>query len=441
MEGDQNNTNKMLSLVLPFQKCSNAQIQYEYSSERETLYEKFNNSQFLLDIADHVNSFTTDNYKCNFYDINRFNSTFNSNNDNLKICHLNIRSINLHKHELLAYLTCLNSNFDAILLTECGNALQASIEETFQDYDFYYNPPTTQKGGAAILIRKNTFSNIEILDYNKFLQCTQCNKCQIESFWVKLEAKDRHNIIIGCIYRHPNNNITHFNNMYQMLLQNMNGNATCIIGGDFNIDLLQHERTHPGEYLTTNLENNFTPCITLPTRFTANSATLIDQIFIRLPKRNLQSKIISGNLYCSISDHLMNFVQIDLKAKKPSERPHVRLFTEKNIKLFNEKAKNDFSSLNSALENNNSELNTHQFFTNFLSKYKTLLDKFFPYVRLSRKKSKDKPWITAGIKNSIKQRNCLYKNYIEDRTEYKEQVWKRFRNETTNIIKAAETKS
>ena len=116
MEGDQNNTNKMLSLVLPFQKCSNAQIQYEYSSERETLYEKFNNSQFLLDIADHVNSFTTDNYKCNFYDINRFNSTFNSNNDNLKICHLNIRSINLDKHELLAYLTCLKSNFNAILL-------------------------------------------------------------------------------------------------------------------------------------------------------------------------------------------------------------------------------------------------------------------------------------------------------------------------------------
>ena len=158
MEGDQNNLDKMLYLALPFQNCSDNQIQLEFSSEREALYNKYNNSQFFLDITNHVNTFTTDNYKCNFYDINRYNSTLSSNNnDNLKVCHLNIRSINLHKHELLAYLTCLKSNFDAILLTECGNALQASIEDIFNDYDFYHNPPTTQKGGAAILIRKKHF--------------------------------------------------------------------------------------------------------------------------------------------------------------------------------------------------------------------------------------------------------------------------------------------
>ena len=34
----------------------------------------------------------------------------------------------------------------------------------------------------------------------------------------------------------------------------------------------------------------------------------------------------------------------------------------------------------------------------------------------------------------------MYRNYIEDRTDYKEQAWKSFRNITTNTIKAAETK-
>ena len=92
---------------------------------------------------------------------------------------------------------------------------------------------------------------------------------------------------LGCIYRHPNGNLSHFNQLYTKLLENINKNETCIIGGDFNIDLLQHEKSYIGEYLTINLENNFTPCITLPTRITSHSATLIDQIFLRLPLKKL----------------------------------------------------------------------------------------------------------------------------------------------------------
>ena len=85
---------------------------------------------------------------------------------------------------------------------------------------------------------------------------------------------------MGCIYRHPNGNITHFNEQYLKVLESINKNETSVIGGDFNIDLLHYNKNTIGEYLTINLENNFTPCITLPTRITAQLATLIDQLLV-----------------------------------------------------------------------------------------------------------------------------------------------------------------
>ena len=153
----------------------------------------------------------------------------------------------------------------------------------------------------------------------------------MESLWLKLVLKNE-KIIVGCIYRHPNTRLDHFNETYSKYIQKLNKNATCIIGGDFNIDLLQFERNNINEFLATNLENNFTPCITLPTRITEKSATLIDHIYIRLPMQKMQTKVDSGNLFCSITDHLMNFILLETSTKNSKERPYVHLFTKTRIK-------------------------------------------------------------------------------------------------------------
>ena len=68
-----------------------------------------------------------------------------------------------------------------------------------------------------------------------------------------------------------------------------------------------------------------------------------------------------------------------------------------------------------------------------------MLDKYFPLVKLSRKKFKDKPWITSGIKTSIKRRELLHKKYTEKPTKANEIRWKECKYEVTNCIRAAET--
>ena len=432
-------TNHYFSVNLPFSNCSEAQIEFEFLGERKTLYEKYSGSKFFKDMAEYANTLSSDNYSCNYYDINSFNSKFpKTNNSFLKMCHINIRSINLHKHELLSYLECIKYNFDIILLTECGQALVPNVEECFKDYSFFHKPPNTNKGGSGILIRKNIFDNIEIIENDLQYNCSEknCKKCNMESLWLKLVLKNE-KIIVGCIYRHPNTRLDHFNETYSKYIQKLNKNATCIIGGDFNIDLLQFERNNINEFLATNLENNFIPCITLPTRITEKSATLIDHIYIRLPMQKMQTKVDSGNLFCSITDHLMNFILLETSTRNSKERPYVRLFTKTRIKKYIKNAPNEPPLLPESGQENYS--NVHAAFSIFIENLKKMLNKYFPLTRQSRKQFKQKEWITDKIKADIKKKNELFKKYMENNTEASKQNWNEAKYKVTEDIRRAQT--
>ena len=80
--------------------------------------------------------------------------------------------------------------------------------------------------------------------------------------------------------------------------------------------------------------NNFIPTITIPTRITDSTVTLIDHIFVKLPKSKINNKITAGNLLCDISDHLPNFIIINIDVKKTNERPYIRLYNKNNTSKF-----------------------------------------------------------------------------------------------------------
>ena len=86
----------------------------------------------------------------------------------------------------------------------------------------------------------------------------------------------------------------------------------------------------------------------------------------------------------------------------------------------------------------NELIDTNTSYDTFSTNYSNLFNKYFPYVRISRKSYKDKPHITSGIKVSIKNRNRLYKKYLDNPNETNHAIWKRFRNKTSETIKRAE---
>ena len=59
-------------------------------------------------------------------------------------------------------------------------------------------------------------------------------------------------------------------------------------------------------------------------------------------------------------------------------------------------------------------------------------------MRLSRKGMKDKPWITSGMKNSIKKKNYLHKIMIQNRTTYNVEKYTRYKIILTSCLQTAE---
>ena len=51
----------------------------------------------------------------------------------------------------------------------------------------------------------------------------------------------------------------------------------------------------------------------------------------------------------------------------------------------------------------------------FITNLKKLLDQYFPLVKLSRSKAKNKPFVTPGIKVSIRHRDKLHQKYLNNK--------------------------
>ena len=356
--------------------------------------------------------------------------------------HLNCSSIAKNGIDLSSYLAHLNLKFDIIMLTETRQTTVGIVEFYFPNYDIFLDNPDSSKGGACVLVRKNMFQNVKLVLDNSTNLKNKCNcaHCEIENVWVSLEFNKKQ-VLIGCIYRHPKaeSGISHFNEYFNTALNSINDNIITIIAGDFNINLLNTENALVEQYTNNALQNSFIPCITIPTRVTYHSASIIDHILLKTPKHLIHTKVSAGNLVTDISDHLPNLLFIDLLVQTPKYRPMVRLFTPNRV---NEYLNNEFNEkpLITYTNDINVKDNTPQpTFSEFNENISELLNKYFPLIKQSRKQFKDKPFITNGIKESIKSRNTLYKTYLNYPSEINESNWKNKRNRVVDIIRKVES--
>ena len=183
------------------------------------------------------------------------------------------------------------------------------------------------------------------------------------------------------------------------------------------------------------MSHGYLPYIILPTRIIDFSTTCIDHIFVKdVTKESRTGKkhdeILSGMFYCDISDHLPFFLALLCQRATNNNRPLIRIFGEKNILKFKI----------SMIEENWEDIYTDgtDWFAQFISVVKNKFETNFPMVRVSRKRAHDKPWITSGLKRSIKTNNRLYKLSIhrgDPNTNYK---YKNYKNLFRKCIKAAQ---
>ena len=213
------------------------------------------------------------------------------------------------------------------------------------------------------------------------------------------------NIIVGVFYRPPGaDTINVFTDHLKALLPKViKEKKTVVLTSDMNINLLKCSNHKPTSYYyDTLLSNGLTPKITVPTRVTHSTATLIDHIFIN---ENSPEQSFAGTITSSMTDHYFNF--IFMKNSKNIKYPKTvtyRPFTEKNIAKFNEALNNtDFGPLLEMTCPNEA-------YGELIDKYDGLLNAIIPMKtsKFDKYKHNYNPWITKGIRLSIKHRDKLH---------------------------------
>ena len=179
----------------------------------------------------------------------------------------------------------------------------------------------------------------------------------------------------------------------------------AVMLGDMNIDIIKlSDDRDTLQYGTIMLSHKYLPYITMPTRLTPYSATRIDHIFMKIPDPILSPDIMCGILFCDISDHLPNFVSISHGNLNTSceNRPMTMIFSEQNCVNFFLK-----------METKNWTCVYHKdlqdWYSGFIGVIICNYESTFLLVKVSKGRWSDKPWLTKGLKISIKTKHKLYR--------------------------------
>ena len=172
----------------------------------------------------------------------------------------------------------------------------------------------------------------------------------------------------------------------------------------------------------------FFPLITLPTRITANKASLIDNIFTNDPLR----PSISGLFLNDISYHLPIFSLI-LYNNSTSDKDKYVFFREKNAHNLSA-FKDELGKINWAeMPGLNDPSWAYEL---FVGKYTTIYDKCFPLRKMKAKRfNLRKPWFTKGLAKSIRNKNMSYQSFLNNPNPSNENAYKSYRNKLTHSLR------
>ena len=228
----------------------------------------------------------------------------------------------------------------------------------------------------------------------------------LESTSIELILPFKRNLVLGCVYKHPRMKINEFNeNFLDPVLEKIDKeHKTCLLMGDFNINLLNIE----SDKLVSNFYNLMTSCyfvpfILQPNRIAKKSKTLIDNIFMN----SLEYDTFSGNLTTQISDHLPQFLILKNFHRKYTNKSQV--VYKRSYKFYNEdEFKKDLLNVNWDETFNNT--NADASFDTFLFIINKLLDEHAPLKKLSNREValKQKPWITKKIQRKMIEQDKLF---------------------------------
>lgn len=383
-------------------------------------------------------------HNSHYYDVQEMCSVLHDNQDSLSVMYANSRSLPKHIDEYHSLFDCIYDTekvqFDILCFVETWLNEQNKALIHFDQYNHIMKQKvnTSRGGGISIFVKDGINFTVrnDLTFPDEVRHCFDC--IFIEVFNSDNETRHIAGTIIGIIYRSPSQkNEKQFISSLETLLDKIRGeDKEIVIMGDFNIDLLKSDTdANASNLLDMLVTNQLTPRITVPTRVTHGSATLIDHMY----KKVSSAKCTSGTLISDITDHYINFMFIDKPKTKSYDPKYIRYraFTDSNLEQFNDHlTAADWSSVYNTYDSNEA-------YRRFMSLYKGALDKAIPLKtkKFSKLKHKKQSWMTKGILTSVKQKTKLYKIKMHAQTELAmtetTRKYNRYRNILNKVIRNA----
>ena len=319
---------------------------------------------------------------------------------------------------LISFIDTLDLKFSLIGITETW-LQEADCFFNIDNYSFLAHGREAKRGGGVALYIDND------LDF-KCRADLDLNTAHFESIFVEINNFNK-NIVVGVIYRPPNQPVQSFIESFNEILNIVNKeNKLLYLMGDFNLNLLHVTSCQRiNEFLDVCIVHNIYPLIHTPTRVTNHSVTLLDNIMT-----NDLNDTFAGVILSDISDHFPVFSISNLKIQLNKENVFdKRVINEENKCVFVTEVSRESWTIESH--------DVNEAYENFLQKFLNIYESCFPVKRFVKKKFKNKPWFNKSLRKLCNKKCYLYRRYLKSSTPERYEKYKKFRNKVTEEIKKA----
>lgn len=348
-----------------------------------------------------------------YYDVENLKKVIIDHAHEFTVLSTNIESIYTSVNELKIFIDDLNKNcnfkFSVICLQE--GWIPESYDESQLNIPGYkifsMSQSCGKKGGLVTYVDENYL-------------CSPLNKTKSphgaiwECMFTSISGNGLNKpVIIGNIYRPPRNDESIFINDLESIIANLDDKkCEVLLLGDYNFDLLKTDTSnYTNEFFSSLSTAGYSPKITLPTRFSDKSASLIDNLFSKISEHSIDS--FAGIITKPLSDHLPYFTCfskfIKSKARKVPPKfvtvtkcPDPERFAARlsEINLLEKFVESDDPNVNANLL-----MKTLSDINDELSVNKT--------VKYQKYNHAINPWMTKELLSDIETRDKMYANHLK----------------------------
>jgi hypothetical protein len=376
-----------------------------------------------------LNSFNT--MKSEYLDIDQFKAMTVSENvtaHDLSFLHANVRSLRKNFDAFELTLGSLDFPFPIIGMSETWHTDATVGAYELHGYASVHRMRKERRGGGVSLFISQRLCFKERTDLTLATD-------NVDSLFVEINHAKKP-IVVGLIYRPPDGDRQQFIHDLSIALHSMRAEKkSCILMGDFNTDMMANDdQGASNALLDTMYSHAFFPLITKPTRVDDNrgSATLLDNIF----SNDIRNKpnVIPGILITDISDHYM--VMAMCKGSSGA-RDETRNFKTRNMEPERMAIFKDIIA-NTDWTEATQHSDAQDAYSTFLQLLTSAYNEAFPMVTKKIRDRRNQPWLTAGLKASIRRKNKMFCQYKKSPTLYARAQYNDYKAQLTRTLREAE---